>query len=188
MYNDTMIIAEVKPKSPNFVSEKSWDELFEIAVSVGDWISIHTHEWWGGSFELIAKARSRTKKPILAKGFHETDEDVKRALLMGADYVLMVGRMPNIHQDKCLIEPYTVEELLKIPDGLKCVWNSRDMRALISGRKESPRKSFEDVRVLCPDVWLCQASNLKTAQDISKGADAVLVGTNLETFAQSLCS
>ncbi len=70
MYKNIQIIAEVKIQSPfGFKSEKSWDELFVIAEKAGDIISIHTDARWGGSFELIKKAKSLTKKQILAKGF-----------------------------------------------------------------------------------------------------------------------
>src|SRR3989344_315473 len=137
-----IIIAEVKPESPTFRSDKSWDELFDIADTVGDWISIHTNALWGGSFDLIAKTRARTEKPILAKGLHETDDDVRRAIQMGADYALVVGRIPEVHQDKCLIEPYDIAEFLNIPKEFKMVWNSRDLRALINKTEPQKREHF----------------------------------------------
>ena len=55
------------------------------------------------------------------------DEEIKKALSLGADYVLVVGRIPNVHPEKCLIEPLTLEELSHIPEDLKVVWNSRDL-------------------------------------------------------------
>ena len=68
MHKNTQIIAEVKTGSPfGYKSEESWDELFEVAESVGDILSIHTDPRWLGSFELISKARKLTDKPILAK-------------------------------------------------------------------------------------------------------------------------
>ena len=74
MYKGIEIIAEVKTQSPfGYKSDKSWDELFEVANKVGDIISIHTDRRWGGSFELLQKARSLTNKPILAKGIHKND-------------------------------------------------------------------------------------------------------------------
>ncbi len=99
-------IAEVKTKSPfGFASNKSWHELFDIANLHGDIISIHTNPFWGGSFDLLKIARDMTTKPILAKGLHENDENIKTALDLGADYVLVVGRIPEICQDKCIVEP-----------------------------------------------------------------------------------
>ncbi|MFA6050370.1 MAG: hypothetical protein WC761_04205 [Candidatus Paceibacterota bacterium] len=186
MFNNTIIIAEVKPKSPTFDSGKSWDELFELASGIGDWISIHTNPLWGGSFDLISKAKSKTDKPILAKGFHDTDEEVKRAVKLGADFVLVVGRIPNVHRDKCIIEPYDLPEFMRIPDEFKSAWNSRDLKALRTKTESKKKENFADVRAMRPDIWLCQASNLVTMDDIVPGADAVLVGTNLESFGKSL--
>jgi len=92
MYKNIQIIAEVKTESPfGFKSEKSWDELFGIASKIGDIISIHTDARWGGSFDLIKKARGLTDKKILAKGIHAKDEEIRKAIEAGADYVLVSG-------------------------------------------------------------------------------------------------
>ncbi|MDO8579523.1 MAG: hypothetical protein Q7R72_01470 [bacterium] len=181
MYKKTKIIAEVKTLSPfGFKSEKSWDELFAIANEVGDIISIHTDSRWEGSFDLIRKAKTLTDKPILAKGIHATDTEIDKAVSAGADYVLVVGRVPSIHRDLCLIEPLTLDELKTIPDNLKVVWNSRNL-----SNGEIKKETFEEARVIFRG-WLCQASNIKTTADIRDGADAVLVGTHLTEFAKSL--
>ena len=181
MYKHLHIIAEVKTQSPfGFTSEKSWDELFALASEVGDIISIHTDARWGGSCELIKKARSLTQKPILAKGIHTTDAEVQAAIDAGAQYVLVVGRIPAIHQDKCFIEPLTLSELKTIPLHMKVVWNSRDLSD--GGMK---KETFEEARAIFKG-WVCQASNIKTIADIKDGADAVLVGTHLIEFAESL--
>ncbi len=176
-----LIIAEVKTESPfGFKSDKSWEELFVIVDKVGDIISIHTDPRWGGSFELIRKARAKTDKPILAKGIHATDVEIEIAIDSGADYVLVVGRIPKIHQDKCLIEPFTLAELARIPTHFKAVWNSRDLAN--GGLKE---EKFDQARAIFPG-WLCQASNIETVDDIQPGTDAVLVGTYLVPFSKSI--
>lgn len=181
MMKKPTIIAEVKTKSPfGFASDKSWDELFMIANEVGDIISIHTDERWGGDFDLIKKAKCLTHKPILAKGIHASDEEIEKAILNGADYVLVVGRMTEVHKDKCLFEPLNLEELKHIPDNLKVVWNSRD---LSNGKNKT--ETFEQAREIFKG-WLCQASNIKTVNDVKAGADAILVGTNLISFTKSL--
>lgn len=175
------VIAEVKTQSPfGYTSSKSWDELFIIAEKVGDMLSIHTDIRWGGDFSLITQAKSLTKKPILAKGIHATDEDIQKAIDAGADFVLVVGRIPKIHLDKCLIEPNTLEELSKIPESVKAVWNSRDLKT--GGLKT---ETFAQARALFKG-WLCQASNIQTVADIQEGADAVLVGTHLEEFSEQM--
>ncbi|OGI95594.1 hypothetical protein A2917_03530 [Candidatus Nomurabacteria bacterium RIFCSPLOWO2_01_FULL_42_17] len=181
MYKNIKIIAEVKTQSPfGYKSDNTWNELFKVANKIGDIISIHTDDRWGGSFDLIKKARSLTKKPILAKGIHERDEDIQKAIDAGADWVLVVGRIPRVHLEKCLIEPLTLQELKNIPESYKAVWNSRD---LLNGKFK--KESFEEARGLFKG-WLCQASNIKTVDDIKKGAEAVLVGTYLLDFEKSV--
>ncbi len=174
-------IAEVKTHSPfGWKSEKSYEELFDVANKVGDIISIHTDTRWGGSYDLIRRAKMLTNKPILAKGIHENDELIEKAVEAGADFVLVVGRIPKVHLEKCLIEPLTLQELETIPEHLKVVWNSRDLST--GGFK---KETFEEAREIFKG-WLCQASNIKTVVDIKEGADAVLVGTHLIEFAASL--
>ena len=181
MYKNTEIIAEVKTESPfGYKAKKSWEELFAIANEVGDITSIHTDERWGGSFDLLQRARALTKKPILAKGIHHTDEQIEKAVDSGADWVLVVGRIPQAHQEKCLIEPRTLEELKTIPRNLRAVWNERD---LASGGVK--KETFQEARNIFKG-WLCQASNIKSVQDIQPGANAVLVGTNLPEFTAHL--
>lgn len=176
-----LLILEVKTISPfGFRSKKSWDELFAVAERRADIISIHTDPRWGGSFDLIRKAKRLTKKPILAKGVHESDEDIQRAIEAGADCVLVVGRIPGIHAEKCLIEPLSLDELRRLPKNLKAVWNSRDLSN--GGLKE---ETFEEARQVFAG-WLCQASNIRTKGDIKEGANAVLIGANLEEFIESL--
>ena len=176
-----IIIAEVKTQSPfGFRSQQSWDELFEIANQFGDWISIHTDPRWGGSFELLARARQQTKKPILAKGIHADDRDIELALERGADYVLVVGRIPRDYRDSCLIEPHTLDELAVIPRDLKAVWNARDLSdgSVKPDTYSQARKQFSG--------WLCQASMVKHSHDVHADADAVLVGENLREFTRSI--
>jgi len=175
------IIAEVKTHSPfSWSSNNTWDELFKVADEIGDIISIHTDNRWHGSFELLQKARKLTQKPILAKGIHRDDKMVQQAIDLGADWILVVGRIPKTHLNKCLIEPLTLQELKSIPSNLRAVWNSRDLTS--GGLK---KETFAEARALWKG-WLCQASNIKTIADIEAGADAVLVGTHLLGFAKSL--
>lgn len=181
MYKNIEIIAEVKTESPfGYKSDRTWEELFEIASDIGDIISIHTDPRWGGSFELLSKARDLTQKPILAKGIHKTEDEIKRALDAGADWVLVVGRIPKVHTEKCLIEPLNLAELQTIPPNLRAVWNARD---LSNGKEKS--KTFVEARKVFKG-WLCQASHILTTEDIQGGANAILVGTHLAEFAKSL--
>ncbi|MEK7187954.1 MAG: hypothetical protein AAB691_03875 [Patescibacteria group bacterium] len=181
MYRGIEIIAEVKTQSPfGFKSEKTWDELFKIANKIGDIISIHTDPRWGGSFDLVRKARALTEKPILAKGIHANDELIEQAVAAGADWILVVGRTSNIYPEKCWIEPNSLEELRHTPQNFRAVWNSRDLET--GGLK---KETFEEARKIWPG-WLVQASNIRTVSDIKPGADAILVGSCLLEFARSL--
>jgi len=186
MYDGKQIIAEIKTQSPSgFVSRYSWDEIFHMASENPhvDMLSIHTNPRWGGSLELIRKARALTNKPILAKGIHETDEEIMDAVQAGANFVLVVGRVPKVHKNICLLEPYTVEEIKEYPVNTVVVWNSRDLKAL--PQEAFKKETLYDVRL----VWkgmLVQASNIQKKEDIHPLADAVLVGSHLIEFLDSL--
>lgn len=203
----TTFIAEVKTESKlsGWQSPKSWEYLLAVATCYGHWVSIHTDQRWGGSFGKVAQARkfiekldSTIRPAIFAKGIHRTDSEVERAFDAGADYVLVVGRIPGVDppkRGKYLIEPSKLQDLFYMPRGFKVVWNTRDLqRALLAyerGEKlphdiERP-ETFSEARAIWPG-WLCQASNIKTVVDVKKGADAILVGTHLETFIESIQS
>jgi len=186
-----LTIAEVKTVSPfGFKSDKSWDELFAVASAAGDIVSIHTDPRWGGSFDLIKKAKSLTEKPVLAKGIHADESDIAQAAAAGADFILVVGRVPVISQTitpeilaKCIIEPNTLAELVEFAKNLvitRMVWNARDLAT--GGMKT---ETFAQARAAFKG-WLCQASHISTIADIREGADAVLVGEKLEGFVESV--
>ena len=114
--------------------------------------------------------------------------------------MLVVGRIPKIPAEKllkCLIEPLSLENFknildevetlekdfnVKIKENIKVVWNSRDLK---DGSLKT--ETFTEARVLFKG-WMCQASNIKTIDDIFPDTNAVLVGTNLIEFAESLKS
>ncbi len=177
-----LIIAEIKTKSPfGWKSELSFDALLEIAVRIGDVIAIHTDPRWGGSFELLREVARAIRKPILAKGFHEDDDLVRKAFDAGANFVLVVGRISLVQPEKCFVEPYTLRELKNFPIETRVVWNSRDL--MNQGKPKTER--FEQARRMW-DGFLCQASNIRSVKDVKQGADAVLVGAYLPEFAKSL--
>lgn len=173
-----IFIAEVKVRSPfGFRSSRSWNELFDIAEEKGDMISIHTNPLWGGDMKDIREARKRTKKPILAKGIHPTNDDIREALDNGADKVLVVGRLPH-HKlaDKCFIEPADYLQFLEFAVTQdRLVWNSRDLN---TGKERF--EEWADIRPLCSEV--IQASNIKSMKDVYPDAYAFIVGENLPTF------
>jgi hypothetical protein len=174
-------IAEVKTQSPfGFQSKLPWGALLDVAIQFGDIISIHTDSRWGGDFKLITKARRFTKKPILAKGLHTTDDDVKRAVDAGADYVLVVGRTPSFYHDRCWLEPRFLIDLEFYPSGTCLVWNTRDLR---DGSKRI--ESWKEARKRWPG-WMCQASNIKSLADVCPKASAFLVGEYMVQVAKEI--
>jgi indole-3-glycerol phosphate synthase len=177
-----ILIAEVKTCSPfGWESKESWGALFDLANESGDWLSIHTDPRWGGSFHHLYRARKKTGKPILAKGVHESDEEIRAAFGCGADYVLVVGRVPPSDLvANCILEPSSLRQMNLMPSTSKMVWNTRDLR---TGAFKS--ETFSDARRIRQAGWLCQASNLRSRHDVHSTADAVLVGTHLRKFLKS---
>ncbi len=185
MNKQTQIIAEVKTESPfGFRSDKTWEVLFWLAESVWDILSIHTNPRWWGDMNLISKARRLTNKPILAKGIHETDEEISEAVERWADYVLVVWRIPKVHLEKCIIEVDSLQQLKEFKSVLwldtMFVWNSRDL-----GTWKNKEETFKQAREKFWG-WLCQASNIKDKRDVEESADAILIWTYLEQFKDSL--
>ncbi len=177
-------IAEVKTCSPfGYQTSVPWIDLFQLANRIGDVISIHTDPRWGGSMEDISRACALTRKPILAKGIHKTDAEIIEALGHGAEYVLVVGRVPTFSPitvlEHCMIEPRSFAEISSIPRGHMLVWNSRDLYT--GGLK---KETVVDVRRVW-DGWLCMASNIRTPEDVTSvpvPINAVLIGTHLASF------
>lgn len=172
-------IAEVKTDSPfGWHSENSWDTLFKIADASGDMISIHTDPRWKGSIELIQKARDLSSKPILAKGIHPRDNEIEAALAAGANFVLVVGRLPRVDLlPFCYIEPLNLQQLVEFDSQVeRMVWNTRDL-----SDGSSKDESWQEARRLRTG-WLCQASNITTPNDIQADADAIIVGQHLPEF------
>lgn len=186
MTRDFIFVAEVKTQSPfGFRSDKSRDELFAIAEEHGDMISIHTDPRWGGSVLRVAQARARTRKPILAKGIHESDDSIRRAIDAGADAVLVVGRLPHIDLWPWVwFEPIYASTLndgsLPIHPDMMVVWNARNP---FDGKIKYA--SF-DTALTRWGGKLCQASLIRDVNDVHPGADAVLVGEHLPEFIASL--
>jgi hypothetical protein len=180
-----IFIAEVKTQSPfGFKSEESWDNLFELAAKHGDWIAIHTNPLWGGSFELLDRARRLTKKPILAKGIHQRDTDVKMALDCGADMVLTVGRIcTSVEAHETIFEPLNIGQMFEpmyCYNNIRVMWNDRD---LVTGKRK--KETVTDIRSIY-NGWLCKASYILHPQDIASRTDidAFIIGTNLRVFVE----
>lgn len=184
--NKPIFIAEVKMQSPyGYKAENTFYNLLEIAVRNGDWISIHTNPLWGGSYEALEFARRFTNKPILAKGIHSHNDNIKKALDYGADYVLIVDRLPTSDFTKCLIEmTYNdAERLLDSSFGqeLKFVTNSRNLK---TGELSTYNENLGKYLANDNCKWVCQASGILSPRDVNPNVNAFIVGENLEFFCK----
>ena len=177
-----LFIAEIKTVSPfGFKSQHSFDYLLDVAIANGDWIAIHTDPRWGGDLSLIRKARKKTDKPILAKGIHVSNLELRQAIHNGADWALIVGRSPS--QDiacKCIFEPTSLRQLDGYSSTGAIMWNSRDLQT--GGLK---KETWTDMRKKYP-FFAIQASNIKTKADVKSDANAFIVGTCLVDFVKTL--
>lgn len=169
-----LVVAEVKSRSPyGWVNPLSVSEQLAICEEAGDITSIHTNPLWGGSWEWLAEVCRRSKKPVIAKGFHDTVYDVQRARDCGATYVLTVGWHPSGELGRhCWHEAESMDQL-RNTDAHRVVWNSRNPR---TGKQSwyTP----EAGRAMRKG-WLCQASNIRGPGDVVAGMDAILIGEGL---------
>lgn len=177
---DQVFIAEIKTQSPfGFKSPYCFSELKDMAVQHGHWISVHTNALWGGDFDSLAFVRRCTGKPILAKGIHATDDDIQRALDHGANYVLVVDRIPK---DKYL--PHCLLEMNGkgwLPPECKFVCNARN---LCTGELNT-RYDIELSRFITAGHWVCQASGITHPNSVDPAVDAFIVGENLPYFIKA---
>lgn len=196
--SNQIFIAEVKTQSPGgFRSPHSWDDLFELALEHGDWVAVHTDERWGGSFELLERARRIIRerrlweKGLVAKGIHATHEEQRRAF-QSADMVLVVPDSIPYSPARIMLEVPSIESLRWIDRSFRCVWNQRDLTDALAGYhgqdswEPDARKleTFEQAREAFPG-WLCQASFIRTPEDVHPEANAFVVGTHLPEFIEA---
>lgn len=177
--NKPMIIAEIKRMSPyGWVNGKTTAEQLAICEQFGDVISVHTSEYWGGSWGHLKMIRRMTAKPILAKGFHPTIMDVKTALDYGADYVLTVGWWPSCTLgEKCWHEIESLSQMLNT-EAATVVVNARCPRT--GGKNPHGTNIGEVVKYNNPyRKRLIQASHIRGPGDVHPKADGILIGQGL---------
>jgi indole-3-glycerol phosphate synthase len=182
-----IFIGEIKVKSPftKLNRPKSFDKLMRLCINHADCISVHTDARWGGSFENIRKVFPYTTSPILAKGIHGSDVEIREAMNMGATYVLVVGRIPEDEKllPYCWLEPTNLKQLDEFCSKVECtmVWNSRNLED--GCLKEG---TFDDALKLTKSQQLIQASNIRSVEDVHPLASGYIVGTYLPQFIKSI--
>lgn len=182
------IVAEVKTKSPFKAIDLSRYGPLETrdivrwldACPWADIISVHTNPLWGGTFWWLEVARGLTKKPILAKGFHDTIRDVEDAFKYGADCCLTVNWWPG--DERCWMECHSGNEIA-LCAAPRAVWNARNPRTggTAGLRVHDAVRLRKHARWDNPNGWVCQASMIRCAADVHPEVDAVLIGEGLLT-------
>lgn len=204
-------IAEVKVVSPfGFKSNYDAVTLTTMALQYGDWISIHVDPLWrnqhDGAWALdyiktCVKNGGHRASKLLAKGLHKTDGEICDSMKAGADYVLVVGRMPNVkYLPNCLLEPLNSKQLYMddyvraVNESAGLVLNRRDLLTGLERSKlcDGPHSWMThwtcvfdtDIKILRKfiKVPIIQASGIKSSNDILKGIDGYIVGENLPQF------
>ena len=91
---ENLFIAEVKLARPNqnFSANLSLEKRIE-AYKNADAISVVTHPSFSGSIELLQNIRKLTNKPILAKDFIRSEEEILTLVHAGANGILLLQDM-----------------------------------------------------------------------------------------------
>lgn len=190
-----LFIAEVKTRSPDgFTATETWEELFELAQAHGDIVSVHTSPDYGGSWALLEYACKKSRRPVLAKGFHSTHSEVNEAFRRGANFVLQVAE--SVRQDnprewsnyycthkwdnRVVVEASNLFVLNKLLQQKvqSLAWNTR----IPTTGADNPVAFADVLQVLPPNFPILQASNIKTPLDIHPQAGGYIVGTHLKKF------
>ena len=91
---EKLLISEIKIARPqkNFNSTLSLEQRIK-SYQNADAISVVTHPSFSGSLDLLRQIRSLTNKPILAKDFIRTTQEVKALVDAGANGILLLQDM-----------------------------------------------------------------------------------------------
>jgi indole-3-glycerol phosphate synthase len=195
--NETIFIAEIKPKSPSAGQLINSNPLLLVnAYEKGnaDAISVLTDsKFFGGNSELFAKIRKETNLPLLRKDFIIDESQLVESLLLGADTVLIIVQLVTEEKLKDLItftkklglvplvEVISEEELeLAIRLGAEYIGvNSRDLRTM----KVDPQKALEVLRKIPVNLHSFLFSGIETPDQVKEavksGAQGLLIGTSL---------
>lgn len=188
------LIAEIKKESPSegeiFTGNFRPGEIAQIYEKNGAAaISVLTDEkYFGGSFEFLKDVRNATESvPILCKDFIVSEHQIFKAREFGADAILLIASLLSVEQIEkflkvadnlsmdCLVEVHNEEELEKVLKTSAQIIgiNNRNLRTF-----EIDLSITEKLQKLIPDDRIVVSeSGIKSAADIPKGVDAILVGT-----------
>ncbi|MGH9226861.1 MAG: indole-3-glycerol phosphate synthase TrpC [Acidimicrobiales bacterium] len=190
------VIAEVKRRSPSkgalnpdldpALVAKSYAEGGAAALSV-----LTDRDYFGGSPDDLAAARSAVDVPVLRKDFTVDARDVADARLMGADAVLLIVAAlsdEELARFSGLAAELGLAALVEVHDGAE-LDRALSAGATIVGINQRNLRTFEIDRGLAArlgaqvphGVVKVAESGIRDANDIPDGFHAVLVGESLVT-------
>jgi len=190
------LIAELKPRAPSGGVLRSREAvepwLASVAPRAAALSVLCDVPYFDGGFDLLARVRARTDRPLLCKDFIVSERQLLEARAAGADAVLLiVALLPPATLAflraratalglATLVEVHDDHELAEaIDEGAPIIGvNSRDLRTLAT---DLDRAAELLTRVPTDRVRVAE-SGLHTADDIGRvrgAADAVLIGTAL---------
>ena len=194
--NGISIIGEVKPSSPSagkLLTESRLSEILRLYKKHCAAISVLTDEkYFGGSFELLESVKQGTGLPVLCKDFIISVEQIDLAKKHGADAVLLIAKILDVHNLSKLLNNALQAGLAPVveinnPSDLKKIENLPIEIVLINNRDLDTMKidlgTTEALsRHLSEDIIIISASGIKTSNDIEKllpSARRFLIGTSL---------
>ena len=191
------LIAELKAASPSEgIIDPDFDPLKKAAMYIAgeaNAISVLTdHKYFGGSFEVLAKVRAMTEKPLLCKEFIIEPKQIRVARAAGADMVLLIVKILNSLQlsdlkatierwgMKAVVEVQNQEELdkaLEIDPEILLI-NNRNLSSF-----EIDHQTTENLLNGIPDhVRVISASGISDPGEVRAAPgriDGFLIGTTL---------
>jgi len=194
------VIAEIKRRSPSKgdLAPGLVPAVLAKAYADGgaDCLSVLTDsEFFGGSPDDLAEARSAVDLPVLRKDFTVREADVYDARAMGADAVLLIVAalsQPELSALRLLAHELDMAALVEVHDGGE-LQRALDAGAKLVGVNQRDLHTFEvdEARAARlaentpPGVVKVAESGIRESADVSRlaacGYDAVLVGESLVT-------
>ena len=188
------LIAEIKRRSPSkgpLRENLSIDEVAAIYDRRASAISVVTDEpFFGGSLDLLAKVKTRVRRPVLLKDFVISEYQVLEARSLGADAILLMASvlvpsaLRSLHElarglkMDALVEAHDqveIDEALSADAQIIGI-NNRDLRTL----KVDPDRVHRLASHVPEDRTLVAESGIEQRSDVDRlaqVADAALVGT-----------
>ena len=192
--DELSLIAEVKPRSPSkghLLDRSQVPELVEIYDKHAHAMSVLIDSpFFNGGLDLLQQVRTRTTKPLLAKGFILDSYQIHEARIYGADAILLIVRILDDEKLnsllKCasdlgldaLVEVHTDEELERALQAQAPIVgvNARDLDTL----KIDLEAAYARLNRIPSNIVRVAESGVETPEQVARirgFADAALIGT-----------